>query len=141
MKAKAVNSGFVIRLEKGEELIASLTSFAKDHKLKGGFITGLGGASKATLGYYELSENIYHFSDVDDLVEVVSLNGNLALKDDDPLWHVHGVFGKRDLSTIGGHIKSAIIAGTCEIFYFDTGAELTREQSGDVGLALLNCDE
>ena len=41
-------------------------------------------------------------------MEVVSLIGNVTLKDDLPVLHVHVTLGRRDLSIIGGHLNDLV---------------------------------
>ena len=130
---------YVLRLDKGEELIEVLDRFAREQKLQSVWLSGLGGALSAELGYYNLETQSYEWNSIDELTEITALQGNLAWEDDQPKWHVHATLGKRDLSAVGGHVKKLIVGGTCELFLhriFDT--KLTRSHDNGVGLSLLN---
>lgn len=143
MKIKELENAFLVRLERGEELIASLRKFAKETGLHGGFFHGLGGASKATLGVYTLSEDKqYHFTGYEGDLEIISMNGNIAL--DEPgevIVHCHAAISGTDLKAVGGHVKTMIVAGTAEIFVDTRTGTLSRKLDEDTGLTLLDLDD
>ncbi|MFA6089566.1 MAG: PPC domain-containing DNA-binding protein, partial [Candidatus Woesearchaeota archaeon] len=92
MKSKKINNGYIIRLEKGEEIIELLTKFCKNNKIKSGIITGIGGTDNACLKYYDLEKKEYlskKFSGKN--YEIVSLNGNISLIKNEPFMHIHAV--------------------------------------------------
>lgn len=130
---------YVLRLEKGEEMIEVLNTFAHEQDLKSVWLSGLGGALSAELGYYNLETKTYEWHAVNELTEITALQGNLAWENDQPKWHIHATLGKRDLQAVGGHVKTLIVGGTCELFLhriFDT--TLTRRNNADIGLSLLD---
>ena len=47
MRVKEVEDGFVLRLEQGDELIASLAEFMKERAIGSGAVTGLGAVNRA----------------------------------------------------------------------------------------------
>ena len=52
MKYKQITDEYLIRLEKGEEIVASLTGFCAEHDIKSGWVTGIGGVQRASVGYF-----------------------------------------------------------------------------------------
>ncbi len=129
---------YVIRLNKGELLVESLTKLAKELELDGVWLNGIGGAQWAELGFYDLSNQRYEFKKIDQLLEITALQGNVSLKKGEPVFHVHGTFSDAKLQAIGGHVKELCVAGTCEIYLHTIfGEPLTREFDGEVGLPLL----
>lgn len=132
------NSAIII-LERGEELIESLDMFAREEKLSGAWLSGLGAASDMTIGYYDLEAREYVWRDVDEgIVEVLGLTGNYSNIDGKPLWHIHGNFSGTDLKAFGGHIKKMRVGLTCEISitYLDT--PLGRKYDDETGLNLID---
>ena len=63
--------------------------------------------------------------------------GNIALMNNEIIVHTHGVFGRQDLSTIGGHIKKLIVSATCEITLTTFEKDFTRSFDEKTGLNLL----
>lgn len=132
----------MVILEKGQKLVASLTEFAKEHQLKGGLISGLGALKNVELGYYELESKEYlrkTFSDED--FELISLTGNISLKDDEPYIHVHACLGNSQFQAIGGHLFEAEVAVTAEIFISELGLMPRRLMDNCIGLALISGED
>ena len=50
---------FLIRLDRGEEIVTSLLKFIQEKKLKGGFLFGIGAVDKTKLAHYSLQEKIH----------------------------------------------------------------------------------
>lgn len=130
---------YLVRLNKGELLVESLTKLAKEKQLGGAWVSGLGGALWAELGFYDLPNQQYHFQKVEKLLEITALQGNLSLKEGKPVFHIHGTFSDSNLHAIGGHVKELCVAGTCEIYLHTIfGEPLTRTPNDEVGLPLLD---
>ena len=116
MKSKKLNNGYIIKLEKGEEIVFALTKFCEDNDIKSGSIAGVGGTDNVSLKYYDLAKGEYiskKFSGKN--YEIISLNGNISLVNGKPFVHIHTVLGDSDYNAFGGHLGSALIAITCEI--------------------------
>jgi predicted DNA-binding protein with PD1-like motif len=137
MQYKKIEGGYLLRFDLGEELIRKFTEFCREQNVQTGFFHGLGGVTSAEIGYYELQEKEYKFQELSDLVEIISLNGNVALKDDEPFIHMHGVLGDRELRAHGGHIKELRVGGTAEISLTVYDEKIERKPDEQTGLSLL----
>ena len=71
MRVKAVKDGFVVRLERGEDIIASLAALMKKHEIGSGAVTGLGAVDYARLGCYLVGDQTYLDREVEGDLEVV----------------------------------------------------------------------
>lgn len=120
MKYKFDGHNWIIRLERGELLMESLTKLVKEQDIKGGWISGLGAASWAELAYYDPVAKGYESKKLDELLEITSLQGNVAweapLDSGKPFLHIHGTFANAEMRAYGGHIMELEVGGTCEIF-------------------------
>lgn len=142
MFIKHNNDTYIIRLIRGEELINCLEVFAKAHKVAGGFFHGLGGAESAILGLYTLDDKQYMWKDFAGPLELVSINGNIALDHDgNVIVHCHSTISGPDMVASGGHVKRAIIAGTCELFLDLRTGPLERSHNEEIGLKLLTFND
>lgn len=125
-------------LERGEELMDVLVKYATDHAPASAWLhVGVGGAGSATLSFYNLATKTYIDKTFDEPLEILSLQGDLAWTDGKPIWHIHGVFGRSDYSTVGGHVKELPIALTGELHLTLTDTPLTRRPNAATGLNLL----
>lgn len=128
---------FAIVFDIGDEAAAGLLEAAKQNKIAGAQITGIGAFSDAKLAFYNLQTKVYEPIIVAEQVEVVSLLGNVAqLASGETKIHVHCCIGKRDGSTLGGHLLEGHVKPTLEVIMTETAA-LRRKMNDDVGLPLL----
>jgi predicted DNA-binding protein with PD1-like motif len=98
---------FVLVFDKGDEFISELTNFAKNSKLAGSHFTAIGAFRDVTLGYFDRQKKDYKKIPIEEQVEVLSLVGDIALKDSTPNVHAHVVVGMSDGTAHGGHILAA----------------------------------
>lgn len=134
---KVESDYFVVRLEKGELLVESLKKFAVEQKLEGAWLSGLGAALWAEIGFYELDSQRYVFKKLNKILEICSLQGNIAWTGQDPVIHLHGTFSDDTLQAFGGHVKELEAAGTCEVLVQLT-EPLARKLDQATGLQLLD---
>jgi hypothetical protein len=99
---------FVLIFETGDEVAGALQQFAKGHGLGGSSFKAIGALSYAKLGWFNWETKQYDPACVlDEQVELLSLIGDIALKDGEPQVHAHVVVGRSDGTAHGGHLSSA----------------------------------
>lgn len=128
---------WLLVFEPGDEPVSLLTEFAKQKKVRGARVSGIGGLSEVTLAYFNLVSNEYEPIPIREQVEVMSLLGNIGRFKGKPKVHVHAVIGKRDGSAHGGHLLEARVQPTLELFVVETPSELKRQTDPATGLPLL----
>ena len=139
MKYSFDGFNYLIRLDKGEQLSESLERFARETKIEGAWVNGLGAALEVTLGFYDLDKKEYHWQQFDGLREIVSLTGNLAYDEDGQfVFHLHGILGDETFQTIGGHIKDLTAGATVELFVHRAYQSTKRKMDETVGLKTLD---
>lgn len=139
MKFRYDGFNWLVRLEKGEKLVECLIQLATSEHITSCWVSGIGGALLVELGFYDLKSKEYQWREVNELMEITSLGGNLVWDGEKPLWHLHGTFAKSDLSAIGGHVKELVVGGTCEVLLHKWyGDNLSRSKNDEVGLKLLD---
>lgn len=132
------NNKYLIRLYKDEDLFVALEEFAQRENLKAGMLKGIGALKDVELGYYHLDEKTYDRKEFNDEYELLSLDGNLSSLNSKPFFHIHTVLGASDFSCIGGHLFSAKVAVTTELYFFPLDVTVEREMNDEIGLNLLN---
>ena len=63
MEFRKFKEKYIIRLNKGDEVISSITDLCRKENIKLGSFVGLGAASKATIGLYDTENKLYHSED------------------------------------------------------------------------------
>lgn len=133
------DSQHMLIIDKDEPLVATLTNFATQQSLAGGLISGIGALKDVELGYYDLHNKEYirkTFNEMD--YELISLSGNISLKESKPFIHVHASLGDMDFNVFGGHLFEATVAVTTEIFITPLGVMPERRFDQCIGLALIS---
>jgi predicted DNA-binding protein with PD1-like motif len=131
---------YALIFDKGDEVIAELTNFARENNLGGAHFTAIGAFENATLGYFDRERKDYTNIPINEQVEVLSLVGDIARKGDEPKVHAHVVVGKRDGSAHGGHILEATVWPTLEVVLTESPRHLQRTHDDETGLALIDLD-
>ena len=131
---------FVLVFDKGDEFISELTNFAKNSKLAGSHFTAIGAFRDVTLGYFDRQKKDYKKIPIEEQVEVLSLVGDIALKDSTPNVHAHVVVGMSDGTAHGGHILAAHVWPTLEVVLTESPRHLWRKTDKETGLALIDLD-
>jgi predicted DNA-binding protein with PD1-like motif len=129
---------FALIFDKGDEVVAELTAFAKTEKLAAAHFTAIGAFSEVTLGYFDRASKDYRKIPVREQVEVLSLIGDIALAKDGPQVHAHVVIGAADATARGGHLLNARVWPTLEVILVESPRHLRRRHDPESGLALID---
>jgi uncharacterized protein len=145
MKAKRLQqregeTTWALVLDKGDEVVRTLTAFAREHGVTAAHFTAIGAFSQATLGYFDRARKDYTRIPVGNQVEVLSIIGDIALDGGEPKLHAHAVLGTADGSTRGGHLLDAQVWPTLEVILTEAPKHLRRKMDPEVGLALIDLD-
>ena len=132
---------FVIVFETGDEVINCLLEFAKQNQINSSFFTGLGAFERVTVAFYDLEKKEYQHIPVNEQTEVMSLVGNIVLYEGEPKLHAHVVVGKRDGTAHGGHLISARVRPTLEIWLTASPQIIERKMNEEVGLPLIDLSD
>ncbi len=129
---------YVMILDTGEELMAALQQFAKERRLQGSSFKAIGALSHVELGWFNWETKKYQTAvKLDEQVELLSVIGDIAVKDGEPQVHAHVVVGRADGSAHGGHLLKAMVRPTCELILTENPEHLQKQVDADSGLALI----
>ncbi|MBN1826088.1 MAG: DUF296 domain-containing protein [Candidatus Eisenbacteria bacterium] len=128
----------LVRVDRGEEMMEALRAVAREKKVEAARVTGIGALRDMTLGYFDLDRKEYVRGELSGSWELLSLSGNLSLRDGEPIPHIHVIVGDAGLNVRGGHLFSGTVSVTGEIFIDRLPAPLHREMDPEVSLPLLD---
>lgn len=132
---------YVLVFEKGDDPIECLGAFARSEELSAARFSGVGAFSRVTVGYFDRERKTYAPIPIDEQVEVLSLNGDIAVdQHGEPQVHAHVVVGKADGSAHGGHLLEASVWPTLEVVLVESPASLRKRLDPETGLALIALD-
>lgn len=129
---------YVLIFETGDELAVGLKRFAAEQKLGGSSFKAIGALSAVKLAWFDWQTKKYQTSvDLEEQVELLSMIGDIALKDGQPQVHAHVVIGKSNGAAVGGHLLEAKVRPTCEVVLTESPQHLQKRIDPDSGLALI----
>ena len=144
MRYKILSAGdpttYALIFEKGDDVVEKLKTFANEHKLTASRFTAVGAFSEAMLGYYDYAIKDYKKIPVNEQVEVLSFQGDVALYGDESQVHIHVVLGRETGEAIGGHLMKAVVHPTLELILEEMPSYLQKRYDKETGLTLISID-
>ena len=133
MESQATRYGWAVKIEPGEEIIATLTAFASDAGVRAGLISGLGAARNLELGYFIPATGQYVTRVFEADYEIGVLTGNFSEFEGRPFPHCHVVIGGEDFAAHTGHLFRGVVTVTCEVQIVTDPGVLRRVRRPDLG--------
>ncbi len=109
-------SGYVLRFDEGEVWPEAIINFAKKNKIRGCWLSGFGAFKNPTISYYDHAKDAYLNKKYKGIFETLSLIGNISLTRKGIAVHNHVILGDKKYKAIGGHLISAEVGATLEVF-------------------------
>jgi predicted DNA-binding protein with PD1-like motif len=142
MKAKLIREEqgsrtFVLVFDTGEEAVSGLEEFVKMNNIVTAQVAAIGAFSDTVLGWFSPESNTYKRIPINEQVEVVALLGNVTLYEGKPRVHVHVTLTKADGTAHGGHLMSAHVRPTLEVFISELPETIERKIDQETTLPLI----
>jgi len=129
-----------VKLETGEDVIETISTFCRKNNITVGSIFGLGAVKCANLGYFDIKTKEYKTNSFDFYAEIVNVIGNITTDENgEPLIHLHMAIGDQEGHVFGGHVlKGTIISVTGEFIIYETNEAPSRKLEESFNLKLWN---
>lgn len=138
MRYLKLGDAYIVRLATGEDIHASLKQLATLERIDAAGVEGIGAVYDTVLGYFDRTTREYVRKTVPEEMEIVSLSGNLSLKESQPFAHLHVVLGGRNCEAIAGHLFEGKTGATVEIIVRPLKGFVQRTLDPATGLFLLD---
>lgn len=116
MKYQKFGDVFAVRVDRGEEIVASLRSVCLRENIRFASVSGIGAVGHTVLGLYHVEGRRFDTTVFDGEMEMTGLSGNVTESGGEPYLHLHASFAGPGGKAVGGHLVEGIISGTSEIF-------------------------
>ena len=136
MRSVRHGDSYVIRFQDGDLFPDVFLRFLGEEGIRGGSFTAIGAVRWARIAFFDIESREYVDRQLDEQLEVLTLVGNVAIHEGDPLVHAHITLGRRDGATLGGHLRQAEVRPTLELMLQGT-PKLTRKVDPKYGLPTL----
>ena len=118
----------VFRIMPGQELLTGITAYCKNNNVTSGVVFGIiGSVTKVKLNFLLKLPGEYKSVEYTGPLEIVCSQGTVALKDNNPILHIHMQLSSQEISR-GGHVAEAIIFSTAEVTIGELDFPLYRAQ-------------
>jgi predicted DNA-binding protein with PD1-like motif len=141
MRVLDFTGGYLVRLERGEEVTAALEGFLQEEGIQAGVVHGLGGVQNAELGFFDLDSKSYQRKKISGNLELIHFGGNITLVEGVPFIHAHAIVSGPDFAPQAGHFFCATVAITGEFVIHRADWSVRRIQDPFTGLKLMDLPE
>ena len=138
MQYRVFGDTYVVRLQRGEEVLACLRELCEKESISLGTVSAIGAVNHVVVGVYRVDEQKYVANTFDGVMELTSLMGNITEKDGEPYLHLHATFGDLTGKVIGGHLNEAGVSATCELFVRKVEGHVGRRLDPETGLNIFD---
>lgn len=136
MLYKKFGDTYLVRIDLGEDIIESLKMLCEDEHIRLGRVEAIGAANHAVLGVYDLKKKEYYPEEINEFMEITSLNGNITAMDGKPYIHLHATLTDQRHTIHGGHVLEMRVGATCEMFVTVLDGEVKRQKEVALGINL-----
>jgi len=121
----------------GSKIPDDILAIAKKERVVTARVEAIGGVEELRLAYFNRHARRYEEHDFKEFLEVTGILGNVTLKDGKPFLHIHGTFGRSDLSTLAGHVMTAKVFPLLEVVITPTRNRALRRFDDSLGLNVI----
>ncbi|MCD8154273.1 MAG: DNA-binding protein [Clostridiales bacterium] len=136
MEYKKIENHYVLRVDRGEEILSKVKELCEKENIRVGSAVGLGAVHRVTLGLFDTVKKEYHKKEFTGPMEVTSLVGNISTKEGETYLHFHINVCDEEMNVRGGHLNEAWVSATAEITITALNGTVERRMSEEVGLNL-----
>ena len=134
MKYLEDDQKFYLSLDKGDSINKVFENFSLNKGIKCAWINGIGAITNPKVGYYSVEKKIYQSKTFIGEYELISLLGNISIKEGNYFSHTHITFSDINYQVYGGHLFEAKIAAAGEFVLIPGKLEINRKFNIDIGL-------
>lgn len=130
---ESVKPGRIImgRLQRGDDLLLSLERICSDRNIRLGEIRAIGAVEHAKIAYYDQDGRKYASIDLAKHLEILSLAGNVSIRDGKPFIHAHLAYADSQGNAFGGHLAEGTRVFACEFTISEYVSEKVFERVHD----------
>lgn len=137
LSKKLSSKEYIIRIKRGEKIVAELKRFYLKERIDGGFFYGLGAVDQVELAHYDVSTKKYSSKKFAIPLEMTNITGSVGICDKELIIHAHAAFADKEMKVVAGHLVEAVVSGTAEIYFVKTPM-LIKSYDPETGLKLFN---
>ena len=136
MEYKKFGDTYVVRMDRGEEIVGTLTGLCEKEDIRLAQVDALGAVDHAVICVYDVAAKQFFRKTFDEPMEISNLCGTVSRKDGQVYLHLHGTVCDTNLIAHGGHVNELRVSATCEMVLRVIDGEVNRRLDEGIGLNL-----
>lgn len=132
MEYRRFDDKIVLRLDKGDEIIACVKDVATKENIRLASVSGIGGTDDVLVGVFNIGKHAYDEFKLTGTHEITSLTGNINTMNDEVYTHLHITLAGKGGNVVGGHLLNCVISLTAEIFISVIDGRVDRKKDEDL---------
>ena len=136
MEYRKFGDTYIVRIDRGEEILASLTALSEKEDIRLAQVDGLGAIDHAMVCVYDVPTKTFFRKEFNEPMEISNLCGTVTRKEGKAYLHIHATLCDKELKAHGGHATELRVAATCEIVVRVLPGEVDRKLDENIGLNL-----
>lgn len=134
MEYRKFGDTYVVRMDRGEDILQSLTGLCRREDIRLAQVDALGAVDHAEVCVYDVPTQTFFRKTFDEPMEISSLCGTVTRRDGEVYLHLHVTVCDRELRAHGGHASALRVSATCEMTVRTLPGEVGRRADPSVGL-------
>ncbi len=136
MEYRKFGETYVVRMDKGEEILTRLRELSEKEKIRLASVEALGAVNDFTVGVLRTADKKYEARTFTGDHEIVSLTGTVNTMNGGFYAHLHMSAAGETGAVVGGHLNRAVISATCEMVLHLIDGRVDRRFDPETGLNL-----
>ncbi len=137
MEYRRFSDKIVLRIDRGEDIVAKLKELCELENISLGSVSGIGAVMETEIGIFNVDTKEYFSKTVEGLYEVSNLTGNISKMNGEIYLHLHITIGDVKKNEVyAGHLNRAVVGATAEIIVSVIDGEIDRQKDDSIGLNL-----
>lgn len=138
MISRKVDNTYILRLDRGDDIIPVIKEFCEQNNITAGIISGFGVAGNLKLICFDGKTRTPKTKSFEGDYEITSLLGNISYVDNELFPHLHITLVDYDFKAFGGHLVEGKIGLTGEIFIQTLNTRIDRIKNEETGINIIN---
>ncbi len=140
MEYRKFGDTYVVRIDRGEEILSSLTELCRKEDIRLASVDALGAVDHAIVSVYDVPTKTFYRKEFNEAMEISNLCGTVSRKDGEVYIHLHATLCDTKLAAHGGHANELRVSATCEMVVRTIPGEVGRRLDENIGLNLFKFD-
>jgi predicted DNA-binding protein with PD1-like motif len=136
MEYKQFGDTYVVRMDRGEEILSQLEALCKKENIALASVSALGAVDHALVSVYDVPNKVFCRKEFNEPMEISALIGSVSQKEGQVYLHLHVTLCDTNCAAHGGHANELRVSATTEMILHTIPGTVERQLDPEIGLNL-----